>query len=75
MTQILELYNDKVAKVVLENAPKYAKYNSHTIQKEILQVIASKVREKFMKILGTLNSTLLLMRYEMNLRERKWLLF
>nr|XP_023898179.1 zinc finger MYM-type protein 1-like [Quercus suber] len=35
-----------VAHVVLENAPKSAKYTSPTIQKEILHVIASKVRSK-----------------------------
>ena len=39
-------YNDKVESVVLENAPKSAKYTLHTIQKEILQVIASKVQNK-----------------------------
>jgi hypothetical protein len=46
MIKILASYNDKVANVVLENAPKSTKYTSHTIQKEILQVIASKVRDK-----------------------------
>jgi hypothetical protein len=46
MIKILALYNDKVAKVVFQNAPKYAKYTSHTIQKEILQVMESKVRDK-----------------------------
>ena len=33
--KILASYNDKVESVVLENAPKSAKYTSHTIQKEI----------------------------------------
>jgi hypothetical protein len=46
MIKILESYNDKVASIVLENAPKFAKYTSHTIQKEILQVTASKVLDK-----------------------------
>ena len=46
-------YTDKVASVVLKNALKYAKYTtSHTIQKEILQVIASKVRDKIYKDIG-----------------------
>ena len=34
--KILASYNDQVASVVLENAPKNAKYTSHKIQKEIL---------------------------------------
>jgi hypothetical protein len=46
MIKILESYNDKVASVVLKNTPKFAKYISHTIQKEILQVITSKVLDK-----------------------------
>ena len=35
---------DKVASVVLENAPRNAKYTSPTIQKEILHILASNVR-------------------------------
>jgi hypothetical protein len=46
MIKILASYNEKVATVVLENAHKSAKYTSHRIQKEILQVMASKVRDK-----------------------------
>jgi hypothetical protein len=37
MIKILASYNEKVATVVLENAPKSAKYTSHRIQKEILR--------------------------------------
>jgi hypothetical protein len=33
MIQILASYNDKVESIVLENAPKSAKYTSHTIKK------------------------------------------
>ncbi|XP_059435181.1 uncharacterized protein LOC132168112 [Corylus avellana] len=39
--KILASYNDNVVSVVLENAQKSAKYTSHTIQTEILQVIAN----------------------------------
>lgn len=46
MIKILTSYNEKVATVILENAPKSAKHTSHRIQKEILQVMASKVRDK-----------------------------
>ncbi|XP_059434852.1 uncharacterized protein LOC132167836 [Corylus avellana] len=52
LIKLLASYNDKVASVVLENAPKSARYISHTIQKEILQVIASKVREKIREDIG-----------------------
>ena len=54
MITILASYNDKVASVVLENAPKFVKYTSHTIQKEILQVIVSKVRDKIREDIGRL---------------------
>jgi hypothetical protein len=43
MIKILASYNEKIATVVLENAPTSAKYTSHRIRKEILQVMASKV--------------------------------
>jgi hypothetical protein len=43
MIKILASYNEKVATVVLKNTHKSAKYTSHRIQKEILQVMASKV--------------------------------
>ncbi|TYI73823.1 hypothetical protein E1A91_D07G156900v1, partial [Gossypium mustelinum] len=42
----LASYNDKVSKVVLDNAPRNAKYISHMIQKEILHILANKVRHK-----------------------------
>ena len=52
MIRILASYSDKVEQVVLENAPKSAKYTSPTIQKEILHVIASKVRSKIREDIG-----------------------
>jgi hypothetical protein len=52
MIKILASYNDKVESVVLENTPKTAKYTSHTIQKEILQIIESKVRDKIREEIG-----------------------
>ncbi|XP_075655011.1 uncharacterized protein LOC142625203 [Castanea sativa] len=45
-------FNDKVASVVLENAPQYAKYTSPTIQKEILHILASKVRKAIREEIG-----------------------
>ncbi|XP_057803145.1 uncharacterized protein LOC131018439 [Salvia miltiorrhiza] len=41
-------YNEEVASVVLENASKNASYTSHSIQKEILSVYASKI-QKFIR--------------------------
>ncbi|XP_075663245.1 uncharacterized protein LOC142632793 [Castanea sativa] len=37
-------FNDKVASIVLENAPRNSKYTSPTIQKEILHILSSNVR-------------------------------
>lgn len=55
MVKLLASYNYKVAETVLEKAPPYAKYNSPKIQKEILHIIALKVKKKrFEKILVTL---------------------
>ncbi|XP_030963705.1 zinc finger MYM-type protein 1-like [Quercus lobata] len=45
-------FNDKVASVVLENAPGNAKYTSPTIQKEILHILASNVRNAICKEIG-----------------------
>ncbi|XP_071694747.1 uncharacterized protein [Rutidosis leptorrhynchoides] len=44
LLKLLASYNDDVAKVVLENAPYNSKFTSGDIQKEILSIIASKVR-------------------------------
>ncbi|KAL7150065.1 hypothetical protein ABFS83_05G083300 [Erythranthe nasuta] len=50
--KLLASYNDKVAATVLEKAPPNAKYISPIIQKEILHVIASKVRGKIQEDIG-----------------------
>jgi hypothetical protein len=68
MIELLASYNDTVAKFVFENSPKFANYTSHIIQNKILQV---KCKIKFMKILGTLNFAVLLIRRKMSLRENK----
>ncbi|GAV67673.1 LOW QUALITY PROTEIN: DUF4371 domain-containing protein, partial [Cephalotus follicularis] len=44
MLKLLVFYNKKVDEVVLDNAPKNAKYTSLPIQKDILHVISSNVR-------------------------------
>ncbi|KAK4589251.1 hypothetical protein RGQ29_020020 [Quercus rubra] len=45
-------FNDKVASVVLENAPGNAKYTSPTIQKEILHILANNVRNAIREEIG-----------------------
>ncbi|KAM7462726.1 hypothetical protein LguiA_030847 [Lonicera macranthoides] len=45
-------HNKKVAEVVLENAPRNAKYTSAMIQKEILNILGDNVRSKIRKEIG-----------------------
>ncbi|XP_050255247.1 uncharacterized protein LOC126701170 [Quercus robur] len=45
-------FNDKVASVVLENAPGNAKYTSPTIQNEILHILTSDVRNAIREEIG-----------------------
>ncbi|CAM8941221.1 unnamed protein product [Rhodiola kirilowii] len=44
--------NNEIAKVVLENAPKHAMYIAPSIQKEILDIIATKIRNKIRQEIG-----------------------
>ncbi|XP_050207299.1 uncharacterized protein LOC126656739 [Mercurialis annua] len=52
MVKLLASYNENVDKVVLENAPKNAKYISPDVQKEILSIFAKKVRRKIHEEIG-----------------------
>ncbi|KAG6718441.1 hypothetical protein I3842_04G149900 [Carya illinoinensis] len=52
MLKLLASYNDKVGKLVLENASKSSKYTSPQIQKEIFEVFAKKVRNKIREDVG-----------------------
>ncbi|KAL5752940.1 hypothetical protein ACOSQ2_023447 [Xanthoceras sorbifolium] len=52
LLKILANYNDDVAKVVLENAPKTSKYTSLKIQKEIVQILSNKVRMHIREKIG-----------------------
>ena len=72
---VLASYNDKVARVVMENASKNAKYTFHMIKKEILHILANKVRNKFIMMWEILNFVSLLMKHVMNPKENKWPLF
>ena len=45
-------FNDKVAGVVLENAPRNAKYTSPIIQKRVLNILANNVRKKISEEVG-----------------------
>ncbi|XP_074342837.1 uncharacterized protein LOC141680536 [Apium graveolens] len=44
--------NDEIAKVVLQNAPKPGMYIAHSIQKEILDIIVPKIRNKIRREIG-----------------------
>ena len=52
LVSLLASYNEKVSSIVMENAPKNAKYTSHMIQKEILHILANKVRQKIRHDIG-----------------------
>ncbi|XP_021757950.1 zinc finger MYM-type protein 1-like [Chenopodium quinoa] len=52
MLKLLASYNKEVDSVVLDNAPKNAKYTSPLSQKEILHVYASKVKSTIRKEIG-----------------------
>ena len=53
MLKLLASYNEEVNQVVLENAPKNAKYTSSLIQKQILHVMAQKVQVAIREEVGT----------------------
>ncbi|XP_066361458.1 uncharacterized protein [Miscanthus floridulus] len=52
MLKLLAEFNPKIANVILENAPKYCKYTSPDIQKEILSIFAMKVRKHIREEIG-----------------------
>jgi len=52
MIKLLASYNDKVAQVMLENAPYNAKYTFYHIQKEILHIFSRKVRSHIREEIG-----------------------
>jgi hypothetical protein len=52
LIKLLATYNDDVFGLVLENAPKNAKYTSPKIKKEIMHIIANKVRDVIRKEIG-----------------------
>ena len=52
MLKFISTFNDKIASVVLENAPGNAKYTSPTIQKKILHILASNVQNAIREEIG-----------------------
>jgi len=52
MVKLLASYNTEVNEVVLENAPKNAKYTSPDVQKEILSILARKVQKSIREEIG-----------------------
>ncbi|AQK45686.1 General transcription factor 2-related zinc finger protein [Zea mays] len=53
MVKLLASYNKEVKGVVLQNAPKNAKYTSSDVQKEILSIVARKVQKLIREEIGT----------------------
>ena len=74
LIKLLAFYNEHVSSVVLVNTLQNASYTSNSIQKEILQILANKIRSAICEEIGESNFALLLMKQEMNLRRNKWLL-
>ncbi|XP_027941243.1 zinc finger MYM-type protein 1-like [Vigna unguiculata] len=52
MIKLIASYNDEVAKVVLENASFNSKYTSPKIQKELLNILSSKVKNHIREEIG-----------------------
>ncbi|CAI0435348.1 unnamed protein product [Linum tenue] len=50
--QLLADHNEEIGRVALDKAPPYAKYISHEIQKQILHVLAKKVRNHIFEEVG-----------------------
>jgi hypothetical protein len=75
LKKLLATYNDDIAKIILENAPKNAKYTSPKIQKEIMHVIAKKVRDAIRKEIGMQNFAFSLMKLGISQKGSKLLLF
>ncbi|CAI0460737.1 unnamed protein product [Linum tenue] len=50
--QLLADHNEEIGRVALDKAPPYAKYTSHEIQKQILHVLAKKVRNHIFEEVG-----------------------
>ncbi|XP_020411638.1 uncharacterized protein LOC18793132 [Prunus persica] len=55
MLEILAAYNEKVAGVILDKAPKNASYTSPQIQNEILHVFSTKVKKAICEEIGESN--------------------
>ena len=52
LLKLLASYNDEVAQVVLNNAPKNGKYTCHQVQKEILAILSSRVKKHIREEIG-----------------------
>ncbi|XP_024626848.1 zinc finger MYM-type protein 1-like [Medicago truncatula] len=52
LLKLLASYNDEVAQVVLNNAPKNGKYTCHQVQKELLAILSSRVKKHIREEIG-----------------------
>ncbi|XP_024316455.1 zinc finger MYM-type protein 1-like isoform X2 [Brachypodium distachyon] len=53
LIKLLALYNKEVNEVVLQNAPRNAKYTSGEVQQEILQLLSRRVQKNIIEEIGT----------------------
>ncbi|XP_076951604.1 uncharacterized protein LOC143625018 [Bidens hawaiensis] len=75
LLKLLVSYNDEVAKVILENAPYNSKYTSSDIQKEILSIIANKVRKHICDEVGDSGFCVMVDESRDESKKSKWLSF
>jgi hypothetical protein len=55
LLKLLASYNDEVAQVVLNNARKNGKYTCHQVQKELLEILYSRVKKHIREEIGDSN--------------------
>ena len=76
MISLMAKLNVKINDIVLEKAPGIAKYTSPMIQKDILHILATKVREKkYVKKLEMQHFVFWLMKQRMHQIKNIWQLF
>ena len=73
MLNLLSSYNEKVARVVLDKAPKNASYTSPMIQKEILHVFSTKVKKIIREEIGDAKFCILIDEARDESKKEQWL--
>jgi len=71
MVKLLASYNTEVNEVVLENAPKNAKYTSPDVQKKILSILARKVHKSIREEIGNNKFCIMFIKLKMDSKKKK----